>query len=168
VRLLLDALDFPICDCLAALPSPPGADGEAARQKQAAHHKAESLRLVARILVVEDDYLVGLNSESALAEAGYQVVAVVPSGEEALQIAAELHPELVLMDIRLAGAMDGIDAAMALRKENVPVLYASAHSDEPTRLRGEEAKPLGWLTKPFSDAQLIAAVQAALRRIRTS
>lgn len=121
-----------------------------------------------RILVVEDEYLVALSSEWALTDGGFEVVAVVSSGEDALARAAEVVPDLVLMDIRLAGAMDGIEAARALRANGIPSIFASANSDPGTVERGETAEPLGWLRKPFSDAALIAAVEAALARWRGS
>ncbi len=116
-----------------------------------------------RILIVEDDYFVGLTIENALVDAGYEVLGVVESGEEALQRARNQTPHLVLMDIRLAGEMDGIEAAIALRGLGITCVMASAHSDEGMKRRGEEAQPAGWLVKPFSDADLVAAVQVALR-----
>lgn len=116
----------------------------------------------ARILVVEDNYFVALSVESALLDAGYEVVGVVDSGEEALQSAVEVVPDLVLMDIRLAGALDGIDTAVALHGMNIPSLFASAHCDDAIRARGAAADPRGWLVKPFTDAQLVETVRLAL------
>lgn len=116
----------------------------------------------ARILVVEDNYFVALSVESALLDAGYEVIAVVDSGEEALQSVADAAPDLVLMDIRLAGALDGIDTAVALHGMNIASLFASAHCDDAIRARGAAADPRGWLVKPFTDAQLLDAVHLAL------
>lgn len=116
----------------------------------------------ARILVVEDNYFVALGVESALLDAGYEVIAVVDSGEEALQSVADAAPDLVLMDIRLAGALDGIDTAVALRRMNIASLFASAHCDDAIRARGAAADPRGWLVKPFTDAQMLTAVRLAL------
>ena len=118
-----------------------------------------------RILVVEDDYFVGLSIESALAEAGFEVLAVVTTGEEALANGLAMKPQLVIMDIRLAGKIDGIETARELRRIGIPSLFASAHSDPGTRARGEAAKPLGWIIKPFSDGALIDAVTTALKQI---
>jgi CheY-like chemotaxis protein len=115
-----------------------------------------------RILVVEDDYFAGLACEAALAEAGYAVTAVATSGEEALAIAEADPPALVVMDIRLAGAMDGIAAATALRARGIPSVFATAHTDPGTLARAEVARPLGWVGKPYSDGDLVAAVRAAL------
>jgi two-component system, response regulator PdtaR len=119
-----------------------------------------------RILVVEDDYFVALTLESALTEAGYRVLAVVASGEEALQEVERVRPDLLLMDIRLAGRLDGIETARVLLETGVRSVFASAHSDQGTRERGSTAEPLGWLTKPFTNRQMLAAVADALLRIR--
>jgi two-component system, response regulator PdtaR len=121
-----------------------------------------------RILVVEDDYFVALTLEHTLTEAGYRVVAVAASGEEALDLAGRERPDLVLMDIRLAGAMDGIEAARVLRERGFRSVFASAHSDAETRQRGAPAEPLDWLSKPFTDQQLLATVAEALRRLRAN
>lgn len=120
----------------------------------------------ARILIVEDEYLVGMIIEDALLEAGHDVLALVRTGEEAVKEGTKLRPELVLMDIRLAGKMTGIEAAIELRAAGIPCIFASAHTDPGTRLSGEEAKPLGWLAKPFTSSGLSSAVDAALARLR--
>ena len=77
-----------------------------------------------------------------------------------------ISPDLVLMDIRLAGDLDGIETALALRAQGVRSVFASANSDPGTVRRGETAQPLGWLRKPFSDHVLIAAVEAALAKLQ--
>ena len=119
-----------------------------------------------RILIVEDDYMVALSNEWALTDAGFEVVATVASGEEALVAATQAVPDLVLMDIRLAGAMDGIDAALALRARGIPCIFASANTDPGTVTRAEAAKPLGWIRKPFTDAALVIAISKAMGRLR--
>lgn len=122
----------------------------------------------ARVLVVEDDFLAALAAEAALEEAGFEVVALAASGEEALALAEKTAPELVVMDVRLAGAMDGLEAGRRLSQAGVAVLFATAQSDPETRARGEAARPAGWLTKPFSAIQLGQAAQAALEARRAS
>lgn len=121
-----------------------------------------------RILVVEDEYFVGLTIENALVDAGYEVVEVVTTGEAAIASAVKLRPDLVLMDIRLAGEMNGIETALDLRRRGFPSIFASAHSDEATKQAGANAKPAGWLVKPFSDAELISAVRSALTSINSN
>lgn len=116
-----------------------------------------------RLLVVEDDYFVALAVEADLLEAGYDVVAVVASGEEAIEEAVRSQPALAIVDIRLAGRLDGIETAVELRRYDIPSLFATAHSDEATRQRGMAARPVGWLTKPFKRDELLGAVERALR-----
>lgn len=115
-----------------------------------------------RLLVVEDDYLVGLTISDLLAGAGYTVLGPAVTGEEAIGLALEERPDLVLMDIRLAGKMDGIEAAIKLAEAGIRSLFVSAHSDQRTRSRGEAARPYGWVEKPFSSTQLLGALAKAL------
>jgi len=119
----------------------------------------------ARILLVEDDFLVALELEHRLLEAGFLVVGTASTAEEALELAASEKPELAIMDIRLAGLRDGIDAAKDLNaKLGVPSIFATAHANEAIRKRGEDAKPLGWLQKPYSTDALITLVNKAVSR----
>lgn len=120
-----------------------------------------------RVLIVDDEYLVALNIEEILVEAGHAVIGVVATGEEAVQQAILSQPDLVLMDIRLAGNMSGIEAALQLREKGIPSIFASAHSDQGTRVSGQEAKPLGWLAKPYSASEVVSAVADALARLRS-
>lgn len=106
--------------------------------------------------------------EDTLIDAGYEVVGVVTSGEAAIDAAKELQPELVMMDIRLAGEMTGIDAALELRRYGFSSVFASAHTDEATKEAGGKARPAGWLVKPFLQAELVSVVQAALGKIRSN
>ena len=120
-------------------------------------------RKSARILVVEDDFIVALDMEYHLIAAGFEVVGVATTAEEALQMADAGDPHLAIMDIRLAGDRDGVDAATELRHRlGVPSIFASAHGDMQTRQRAARAKPLGWLQKPYSAEALVALVSAAL------
>jgi CheY-like chemotaxis protein len=121
-----------------------------------------------RVLVVEDEYFVALDAEDALASAGFEVVGIATTAAEAVEIAQAKRPDLVLMDIRLAGARDGIDAAAEIRgRLGIPSLFATAHSDAATRARGEgAAAPLGWLRKPYARTELAAAVGTALAKLR--
>ena len=119
-----------------------------------------------RILIVEDDYLVALQFENALTEAGFDVVDIASTAEEAIQFVPDHKPELVLMDIRLAGPLDGIHAATEiLARFGVRSIFISALSDPGTRARGEEAKPVAWLSKPVPNQKLVSTVNAALRDV---
>lgn len=115
------------------------------------------------ILVVEDDYLIAMQVEYALNEAGFSVVGVAASAEEAIQLAGAFQPLLAVMDIRLLGRRDGIDAALDLfRSYNIRCIFASAHSDPDVIQRAGPAQPLAWLQKPYTMSSLISAVQKAL------
>ena len=116
-----------------------------------------------RILIVEDDYFVAMELEHQLQEAGFDVVGVASTAEQAIEIGAAEKPTLAIMDIRLAGHRDGVDAAVELSsKFGIPSIFATAHGDSETRRRAQQAKPVGWLIKPYSAAALLAAVSAAL------
>jgi two-component system, response regulator PdtaR len=118
-----------------------------------------------KILVVEDESLLAAELEHHLEQAGFTVVGIASSAEEALEFATSEKPDLAVMDIRLAGTRDGIEAAIDLRSQlGIPSIFASAHADEATRKRSEAAQPLGWLHKPFSGSALIALVKKATTR----
>jgi two-component system, response regulator PdtaR len=117
-----------------------------------------------RILIVEDDYLVALQFENALTEAGYEVVDIASTAEEAVQLVPDHQPELVLMDVRLAGPRDGIQAAAEiLDRFGVRSIFVSAFSDATTRARADRANPIAWLAKPVADRKLVSTVNTALR-----
>jgi CheY-like chemotaxis protein len=118
--------------------------------------------LLPRLLIVEDDFLVALAAEGALREAGFEVTGVVATAEEAIELATAQRPALVIMDVRLSGRRDGIEAAIQLfRDHGIPCVFATAHADAIARLRAAPAKPLGWLQKPYSMPDLLALVRQA-------
>src|SRR5436190_9726480 len=118
-----------------------------------------------RILVVEDERIVALDLATTLNNLGYTIAASVSSGEAAIENAVKLRPNLVLMDIRLAGEIDGIQAAEAIRKEvDLPIIYLTAHSDEPTLARARNTGPFGYVVKPFKTTELNCAIEIALHR----
>ena len=117
----------------------------------------------ARILIVEDDYFVATALEEDLADAGFEVVGIAVTAEEALHLADLHRPALAVMDIRLAGARDGIDAAVELRSQfGIGSIFATAHGDETTRARAKKAEPLGWLIKPYSAKTVLETIRAVL------
>jgi DNA-binding NarL/FixJ family response regulator len=117
----------------------------------------------ARILVVEDDFLIAMQTEAALAAAGFHVIGTAATAEQALALAEKERPVLAVMDIRLASKRDGIDAARELYHElNIRCIFATAHDDETTRKRAAPYAPLGWLAKPYTTASLIALVADAV------
>ena len=116
-----------------------------------------------RILVVEDEGLIAADVQGRLEKLGYSVPKIASSGAEALECARSIPLDLVLMDIRLRGDIDGIATAQALRSElHVPVVYMTAHSDAETVHRAMATEPLGYMLKPIANNLLRDAVQAAL------
>ena len=116
-----------------------------------------------KILVVEDEGIVAEDLRRSLGRLGYEVPGVASSGEEAVRLAAECEPDLVLMDVVLPGTMDGIEAAHQIRAhQNIPVMYLTAYSDERTVERAKATDPIGYLVKPFVANGLKAAIETAL------
>jgi DNA-binding NarL/FixJ family response regulator len=112
------------------------------------------------ILIVEDDYLVASDLGAALTDAAFDVVGIAASADEALALASSSSPSVVLMDIRLAGKRDGIDAALELfRAHGIRCVFVSAHSDDEARRRAAPARPLGWIEKPYSVATVVAFIK---------
>jgi CheY-like chemotaxis protein/pSer/pThr/pTyr-binding forkhead associated (FHA) protein len=119
----------------------------------------------AQILVVEDDIVVVMELRDRLQSLGYAVPAVASSGKEAIEKAAWMRPDLVLMDIKLKGEMDGVESAEEIRARfNIPVIYLTAYSDEKTLQRAKIAEPYGYITKPFDERKLRTAIEIALHK----
>jgi CheY-like chemotaxis protein len=117
----------------------------------------------ARIMVVEDNNIVVMELRDRLQNLGYAIAAVAPYGEEAIEKAAETRPDLVLMNIRLRGDIDGIEAAKEIRERfDIPVVYLSALTDQDTLRRAEMTEPYGYIIKPFDERQLQATIEMAL------
>ncbi|HYF61327.1 MAG TPA: response regulator [Herpetosiphonaceae bacterium] len=118
------------------------------------------------ILVVEDEQIVAMDLEATLRGFGYQVASVY-SGEDAVDWALRHHPSLILMDIRLQGALDGVRAARLIRSQvDVPIIFLTAYADEATRERARDTTPYGYLVKPFDERTLETTVEMALVRHR--
>lgn len=117
----------------------------------------------ARILVVEDDRVVARDIEQQLKRIGHIVVGTTASGEQAVALARRERPDLVLMDIRLEGTLDGIAAAQKVRDAgNTPVVFLTAYADDETVSRALQTEPYGYLLKPFEDLQLRTVIEMAL------
>jgi signal transduction histidine kinase/AmiR/NasT family two-component response regulator len=115
------------------------------------------------ILIVEDEQIIAFNLKSRLEKLGYEVVAFVPNGEEALKVAAARRPDLVLMDIMLEGPLDGVETATRLGAElDIPFIYLTASSDDATIARAKTTNPLGYLVKPFDENLLRITLEMAL------
>ena len=121
-----------------------------------------------KILIVEDEGALASGLKELLAELGHDVVGTVDSGHAAVRAAAERQPDLVLMDIRLTGGTDGIEAAIDIRNRlGIPSIFMSAYSDRSTKQRALEARPYDWLEKPFASdsvADKVERIAAVLPR----
>ena len=117
------------------------------------------------IMVVEDERIIADDIARQLTNMGYNVVATAYSGEEAVEKARELHPDLVLMDIVLAGKIDGIQAAKKIKAiVDIPVVYLTAYADKKTLGRAKLTGPSGYVLKPVEKRQLNVAIELALHR----
>jgi two-component system, cell cycle sensor histidine kinase and response regulator CckA len=118
----------------------------------------------ARLLIVEDERLIALDLQWRVTRLGYAVVALAATGPEAIHQALLHRPDLVLMDIRLQGPMDGIEAAAVIRTHlDLPVIYLSASVDARTIARADATHPAGFLHKPVSEQDLQHTLARALR-----
>ncbi len=119
----------------------------------------------ARILVVEDEALIAEEIAERLLQRGYEVVGGEATAEGAVRAARELAPDLVLMDIRLRGVADGIQAAERIALgAGIPIVYLTAHSDKATLDRAKKTAPFGYVLKPFQEQDLVVAIEIALQR----
>ena len=121
----------------------------------------------ARILVVEDQAMVATALESLLVSFGYVVPAILAYGEEVLGQVDRLQPDLILMDISLQGAMDGVQAAQEVRtRYDLPIIYLTARSDTRTLERANITEPYGYILKPFEGRELQLTIEMALHKYR--
>jgi PAS domain S-box-containing protein/putative nucleotidyltransferase with HDIG domain len=114
-------------------------------------------------MIVEDEAIVALDIRNRLRFLGYDVAGVATTGEEAVRLASERSPDLILMDIMLDGELDGIDAAVRIReKMAVPVVFLTAYADEDTLSRAKVTEAFGYIIKPFEDRELHTTIEMAL------
>ncbi len=119
------------------------------------------------ILVAEDEQIVARDIQVRLQGLGYKVPLTVATGERALEEAARLRPDVIIMDIGLAGEIDGIEAARRLREEfDLPVIFATAYSDDATLLRARLAAPFGYVLKPFDVRDLRSVIETTIYKHR--
>ena len=116
-----------------------------------------------KILIAEDEQIVAKNIEKRLTADGYQVVASVSTGEDAIEKAKLYSPDIILMDIKLKGNLDGIETADILRRNfQLPVIFLTSYADEETFQRAKSTEPFGYLIKPFDNKELNRVVELAL------
>jgi DNA-binding LytR/AlgR family response regulator len=119
-----------------------------------------------KILIVEDEMLIAANIAMQLEVIGYEVIGIIPRGEEAIKVAQYDKPDLVLMDINLKGEMDGIETAIKMQlDEPIPIIYLTANSDEAHFTRAKATNPYAFISKPFKKLDLQHAIELASERI---
>lgn len=122
---------------------------------------------IAKIIIVEDERIVGEDIKVRLHKLGYSVPSIVRSGEEAIEKAKAIRPDLVLMDIVLDGEMDGVEAASTIKSlYDIPVVYLTAYADPKTLERAKITEPYGYVVKPFDDRDLNIAIDIGLHKHR--
>jgi len=117
----------------------------------------------ARILVVEDEAITAMSLSRSLEDLGFEVVAIASRAEEALALVASERPDLVLMDIRIRGPLDGTETARLIRDRfGTPVVFMTAYADEITIRKAAQASPFGYLVKPYQERDVRGAIEVAL------
>ena len=119
-----------------------------------------------KILIVEDEMIIGAKISMQLTSLGYEVTAILPRGEDALLHIEKNIPDIVLLDINLKGALDGIQTAEALMvKHAIPIIYLTANSDEATFNRAKHTVPAAFISKPFKQLDLQRAIELVITRM---
>lgn len=118
-------------------------------------------------MIVEDEAVTAADLNDELTTQGYEVVGISDTAARAVRMSEEKKPDLVLMDIKLAGSIDGVIAASALRSEDIPVIFLTAHYDERTLERAKLVSPVGYITKPFDPHQLGVTIEMGIARHRS-
>jgi CRP-like cAMP-binding protein/CheY-like chemotaxis protein len=122
-----------------------------------------------KVLVVEDEGVVALDIMQELESSGYSVVGHVTNGEDAVNQAVALRPDVILMDVNIQGDIDGITAAEQISgKVGTPVIFVTAHADEVTLQRAKLTRPFGYIIKPFEPNELRANIEITMHRAKTS
>jgi len=114
-----------------------------------------------RIVIVEDDYFIASSAEDGLTDFGFSVVGIASNAEQAIEMARTEKPDLMLMDIRLGPGRDGIEAAIEIFQSiGIRCIFVTAHTDSATVARAANARPFGWVQKPYLMANLVSTIQS--------
>jgi CheY-like chemotaxis protein/DNA-binding PadR family transcriptional regulator len=123
---------------------------------------------MSKILVVDDEAIITMQLEERLHAMGYTVVGMSASGEDAIEKARRLSPDLILMDIVMPGRLNGIEAARAIIGElNIPVVFVTSYADDKIIELAKQVRPYGYIVKPFNELEIKAAIEVALFRKAT-
>ncbi|MDZ4148681.1 MAG: LytTR family transcriptional regulator DNA-binding domain-containing protein [Flavobacteriaceae bacterium] len=121
---------------------------------------------VIKILIVEDEMIIGANISLQLNSLGYEVSGIIPRGEEALLHLKENQPDIVLMDINLKGKIDGVETALLMQQEiDIPIIYLTANADKVNFDRAKATHPYAFISKPFKKLDLQRAVELTVTRL---
>ncbi|MBZ5858413.1 LytR/AlgR family response regulator transcription factor [Flavihumibacter profundi] len=119
-----------------------------------------------KILVVEDEMIIGAKISMLLTDLGYEVTGILPRGEEAIQHVSANRPDIVLLDINLKGKLDGIETALQIQKiADIPIIYLTANADEATFNRAKISRPAAFISKPFKQLDLQRAIELTISRM---
>src|SRR5512136_2564031 len=120
---------------------------------------------MSKILIVDDEAIITMQLEERLSVMGYTVGGMAASGEDAVEKARSIRPDLVLMDIVMPGKMNGIEAAKIITAElDIPVVFVTAYADDAIIEKAKSARPYGYIVKPFNELEIKAAIEVALFR----
>ncbi len=120
---------------------------------------------MSKVLVVDDEAIITMQLEERLHAMGYTVVGMAASGEDAIEKARRLSPDLVLMDIVMPGKLNGVEAAQVIVGElDIPVIFITSYADDTIIEKAKQVRPYGYILKPFNELELKAAVEIALFR----
>jgi DNA-binding LytR/AlgR family response regulator len=115
------------------------------------------------VLVIEDESIVSKDIQYSLKKLGYNVVGAAPTGEKAVELAEELRPDIILMDIMLKGKITGIEASAQIKEKlNIPVIFLTAYADENTLAKAKVTEPYAYIIKPFKEIDLHTSIEMAL------
>lgn len=115
------------------------------------------------VLVVEDESIVSKDIQYSLKKLGYNVIGAAPTGEKAIELAEELNPDIILMDIMLKGKITGIEASAQIKEKlNIPVIFLTAYADENTLSKAKITEPYAYIIKPFKEIDLHTSIEMAL------
>lgn len=121
----------------------------------------------ARILIVEDEMIIGANISLQLTSLGYEVSGIIPRGEEALVHIRQNKPDIVLLDIQLKGNLDGVQTAQLMQKDfDIPIIYLTANSDDANFNRAKATNPQAFISKPFKKLDLRHAIELVLNKLQ--
>ena len=119
-----------------------------------------------KILVVEDEMIIGAKISMQLTSLGYEVTGILPRGEEAIIHVEENRPDIVLLDINLKGKFNGIETALQIQKlADIPIIYLTANSDEATFNRAKASRPYAFISKPYKQLDLQRAIELTICRM---